>query len=98
GRQRVLAGVHGLHDQPRDREQPDQGTGGLLHVAHEALPRREGPGAAVGAQVPDGERAVHVAHGQQARVGGVEGQTRGRHAAAAAVVQGGGGPRRSPAQ
>ena len=28
--------------------EPDEGTSRLLHVAHEALPRRQGTGAAVG--------------------------------------------------
>lgn len=75
--------------------------GSLGHLVGQLLEPGYLPGfllRQLGAQVPDGERTVHVAHGQQARVGGVEGQTRGRFAPCAAMVQGGGGPRRSPAQ
>ena len=78
-----------------------QGNGGSsCHLIGQPLQLGHLPGALlgeVGAEAPDVQRAVHAAHGQQAGVGGVEGQTRGGHAPGA-LPDGGRRPHGRPAQ
>ena len=78
---------------PRER-------GSSCHLIGQQLQLGRLPGPLLGevrAEVPDVERAVHTAHRQQARVGGVEGQT-GGGPTPCALVDGGRRPHGRPAQ